>query len=54
MATLFDQFISAGKQRRRHGEAERLGGLKIEMGPSPYRAFIFPPIQILFQRQLIF
>jgi len=27
---LFDHFISAGEQRRRNGEPERLGGLEVE------------------------
>src|SRR4051794_41934091 len=27
---LFDDFISAGEQRRRNGEPERLGGLEVE------------------------
>jgi len=27
---LFDHFVSAGEQRRRHGDAERLGRLEID------------------------
>jgi hypothetical protein len=27
---LFDHLVGGGKQRRRHGEAERLGGLEID------------------------
>src|SRR5271166_659736 len=29
-ASLFDHFVGTGKQRQRHGEAERLGGLEID------------------------
>jgi hypothetical protein len=27
---LFDHLVGAGKKRRRHGDAERLGGLEID------------------------
>jgi hypothetical protein len=29
-APLFDHLVGAGKQRRRHGEAKRLGGLEVD------------------------
>src|ERR1700716_2011380 len=30
ISSLFDHFVGAGKQRRRHVEAERLGGLEVD------------------------
>jgi hypothetical protein len=40
-ASLFDHLISAGKQLRRYGEAERLGGLEID-DQFDFRGLLLP------------